>query len=121
MIFAIVIGLPAGVAAAAARGRWVDLAIRGVALLGLSTPPFFVGVAAVLLLSLYLPSFKILGAGWWLTDVQAHGPPNTTPQPGPTLAPNSSTGEDGQLQAVYIPQTIGGGHGHGHHGHKNHR
>ena len=44
-------------------------------------------------------------------DVQAHS--TTAPQPGPTLAPNSSTGEDGQLQAVYIPQTIGG-HGHKH-------
>src|SRR5262245_48593087 len=62
LIFAIVIGLPAGVIAATTRGRWPDLSIRGVALLGLSTPPFFVGVAAVLLLSLYLPSFKILGA-----------------------------------------------------------
>ena len=62
LIFAIMIGLPAGVAAATARGRWPDLAIRGVALLGLSTPPFFVGVAAVLLLSIYLPSFKTLGA-----------------------------------------------------------
>jgi hypothetical protein len=50
-------------------------------------------------------AFQILGAGWWLTDVQAH---NTTAfQPGPTLDPNSGTGEDGQLQAVYIPQTIG--------------
>ena len=37
LIFAIMIGLPAGVAAATARGRWPDLAIRGVALLGLST------------------------------------------------------------------------------------
>ena len=56
-------------------------------------------------------AFDILGDGWWLTDVQAHS--TTAPQPGPTLAPNSSTGEDGQLQAVYIPQTIGG-HGHKH-------
>jgi hypothetical protein len=45
----------------------------------------------------------ILGPGWWLTDVQAHS--TTAPQPGPTLVPDSSTGEDGQLQAVYIPQT----------------
>jgi hypothetical protein len=45
----------------------------------------------------------ILGRGWWLTDVQAHS--TTAPQPGPTLVPDSSTGEDGQLQAVYIPQT----------------
>jgi peptide/nickel transport system permease protein len=62
LFFAIMIGLPAGVTAATARGRWPDLAIRGVALLGLSTPPFFVGVATVLLLSIYLPSFKTLGA-----------------------------------------------------------
>jgi hypothetical protein len=60
---------------------------------------------------------KILGKGWWLLDVQAHS--TTAPQPGPTLVPNSSTGEDGQLLAVYIPQTLTG-HGHGHdddHGH----
>lgn len=57
-------------------------------------------------------AFDILGAGWWLTDVQAHS--TTAPQPGPTLVPNSSSGEDGQLQAVYIPQTIGGDRGRGH-------
>jgi hypothetical protein len=50
-------------------------------------------------------AFRILGAGWWLTDVQAHN--TTSLQPGPTLVPDSGTGEDGQLQAVYIPQTIG--------------
>lgn len=52
-------------------------------------------------------AFEILGAGWWLTDVQAHN--QNAPQPGPSLVPNSSpTGEDGQLQAVFIPQTVGG-------------
>jgi hypothetical protein len=57
-------------------------------------------------------AFDILGAGWWLTDVQAHGT-TLAPQPGPTLVPNSATGEDGQLQAVFIPQTVGGDeHGH---------
>jgi hypothetical protein len=50
-------------------------------------------------------AFRILGPGWWLTDVQAHS--TTAPQPGPSLVPDSSSGEDGQLQAVYIPQTIG--------------
>jgi hypothetical protein len=50
-------------------------------------------------------AFWILGAGWWLTDVQAHN--TTASQPGPTLDPDSGIGEDGQLQAVYIPQTIG--------------
>jgi hypothetical protein len=58
--------------------------------------------------------FDILGEGWWLTDVQAHN--TLAPQPGPSLVPNSGpTGEDGQLQAVFIPQTIARhGHGHGH-------
>jgi Alkaline phosphatase PhoX len=64
-------------------------------------------------------AFDLLGAGWWLLDVQAHS--TTAAQPGPTLAPDSSTGEDGQLLAVYVPQTIGG-HGRGHddrdHGHR---
>jgi Bacterial protein of unknown function (DUF839) len=44
---------------------------------------------------------NLLGGGWWLTSVQAHG--LTAPQPGPTLAPNSSTGEDGQLDALFVP------------------
>jgi hypothetical protein len=55
---------------------------------------------------------RLLGAGWWLTDVQAHS--TFAPQPGPTLAPNSSSGEDGQLQAVYIPQTIASKRGREH-------
>ena len=62
LVFALLIGLPGGVVAATTRGRWPDLVIRGAGLLGLSTPPFFVGVAAVLLLSIYLPSFKTLSA-----------------------------------------------------------
>jgi peptide/nickel transport system permease protein len=69
LIFSIAIGVPGGVVAATTRGRWPDLAIRAVALLGLSTPAFFVGVAAVLLLSIYLPWFKTLGT------VDLHGDP----------------------------------------------
>jgi hypothetical protein len=44
---------------------------------------------------------NLLGGGWWLADVQAHT--LTAPQPGPTLAPNTSTGEDGQLDALFVP------------------
>jgi hypothetical protein len=49
----------------------------------------------------------LLGGGWWLLDVQAHG--SFAPQPGPAAGPgvqpvpNTSTGEDGQLLAVHIP------------------
>ena len=48
-----------------------------------------------------IKAFDTLGRDWWLLDVQAHN--QTAPQPGPTLAPNSSTGEDGQLLALYVP------------------
>jgi hypothetical protein len=44
---------------------------------------------------------NLLGGGWWLADVQAHTV--TAPQPGPTLAPNSAVGEDGQLDALFVP------------------
>jgi hypothetical protein len=50
----------------------------------------------------------VLGKNWWLLDVQAHS--TTAPQPGPTLTPNSSSGEDGQLLALYVPGSQGGGH-----------
>jgi hypothetical protein len=48
----------------------------------------------------------LLGGGWWLLDVQAHS--TFAPQPGATApgaqpAPNTATGEDGQLLAIYIP------------------
>jgi hypothetical protein len=49
----------------------------------------------------------LLGGGWWLLDVQAHGA--LAPQPGPTApgvqpAPQFvANGEDGQLLAIYIP------------------
>jgi hypothetical protein len=48
----------------------------------------------------------VLGKDWWLLDVQAHS--TTAPQPGPTLTPNSSVGEDGQLLALFVPGSQGG-------------
>ena len=56
-----------------------------------------------------------LGSDWWLLDVQAHS--TSKPQPGPTLVPDSSTGEDGQLLAIRIPHTAAVQSGR-HHGHK---
>ena len=57
----------------------------------------------------------VLGRDWWILDVQAHN--STAPQPGPTLVPNSATGENGQLLALFVPDSQGsshGGHGQGH-------
>lgn len=50
----------------------------------------------------------LLGNGWWLLDVQAHS--TFAPQPGPAPpgvqpTPNTATGEDGQLLAVYVPDS----------------
>jgi hypothetical protein len=54
----------------------------------------------------------LLGNNWWLLDVQAHptGTISTENQPGATPpgmqpVPNTARGEDGQLLAVYIPNS----------------
>ena len=52
----------------------------------------------------------LLGRDWWLLDVQAHS--TTAPQPGPSLVPNSSSGEDGQFLALHVPGSQGEGGGH---------
>jgi hypothetical protein len=49
----------------------------------------------------------VLGKDWWLLDVQGHN--STAPQPGPSRKPNSSTGENGQLLALFVPGSQGGG------------
>jgi Bacterial protein of unknown function (DUF839) len=50
----------------------------------------------------------LLGHGWWLLDVQAHR--QTERQPGPAPpgvqpTPDTSVGEDGQLLALYVPDS----------------
>jgi hypothetical protein len=80
--------------------------LRAVALVhtpDLVTPPFNQESSGV------IDASRLLGANWWLVDVQAHN--RTANQPGPTLVPDSSTGEDGQLLAMYIPNSTGSGHG----------
>ena len=50
----------------------------------------------------------LLGHDWWLVDVQAHNrqapQPGATP-PGQQPTPNTGMGEDGQLLAIYIPNS----------------
>src|SRR5262249_3126793 len=46
----------------------------------------------------------LLGQDWWLLDVQAHYA-TPKPQPGPSLKPDSSKGDKGQLLAIRIPGT----------------
>ena len=54
MVFAVVIGIPAGVLAAERRGSVYDHALMGAALTGYSMPIFWWGLLLVLFFSLYL-------------------------------------------------------------------
>ena len=51
IIFAIVLGIPAGVFAAIKRGSWFDQAIMGTALIGFSMPIFWWGLLLIILFS----------------------------------------------------------------------
>jgi peptide/nickel transport system permease protein len=54
MCIALVIGIPAGIVSAVGRGRWWDYAANVVALWGLSTPNFWLGILLILLFSVEL-------------------------------------------------------------------
>ena len=54
MLFAIVLGVPAGVIAASRRGGVYDQALMGVALTGYSMPIFWWGLILILVMSEYL-------------------------------------------------------------------
>jgi len=54
---------------------------------------------------------RLLGPNWWLLDVQAHN--RRAPQPGVDLLPSATAnGEDGQLDAIYIPNSTSNGDDH---------
>ena len=54
MIFAIAIGIPAGVIAAVKRGSWVDQTVMGVSLVGYSMPIFWWGLLLIIVFSTWL-------------------------------------------------------------------
>src|SRR6218665_2987549 len=54
MIFAVVIGIPAGIFAAVKRGSWFDQATMGIALTGYSMPIFWWGLLLIIFFSGYL-------------------------------------------------------------------
>ena len=65
LLFAIVIGVPAGVLAALKRGTHIELAVMTAALLGQSTPNFWVGLMLILVFGLTLGWLPISGMGTW--------------------------------------------------------
>jgi peptide/nickel transport system permease protein len=65
LIFAIILGVPAGVFAALNRGRPRELGVMVVALLGQSIPVFWLGLMLMLIFGLQLRWLPISGYGTW--------------------------------------------------------
>ena len=65
LLFAVLVGVPAGILSAVRRDSWMDAAARGSALAGVSIPPFFAGLLAILLFSYHVRWFPSYGAGTW--------------------------------------------------------
>jgi dipeptide transport system permease protein len=61
MIFAVVLGLPAGVLAATNRGKFLDQTIMGTALVGYSMPIFWWGLLLIMFMSGYLGLTPVSG------------------------------------------------------------
>ncbi len=61
LVVAIIISLPLGVVAARARGSWSDYVVRVSSIVGLTLPSFWVGVLLLYAVSVYLPSWPVIG------------------------------------------------------------
>ncbi|HLE30012.1 MAG TPA: ABC transporter permease [Anaerolineales bacterium] len=59
----LIIGLPVGIASAVARGRWADRVGMFVALLGVSAPPFWLGLLLLYWFGYLIPLFPLGGPG----------------------------------------------------------
>ena len=63
LIIAVVVGVPAGVASALRRNSWMDQSAMVVALLGICTPSFWLGILLMLMFSLHLDWLPAVGGG----------------------------------------------------------
>lgn len=61
VLFALMLALPAGILSALYRDRFIDNAGRIVALLGISLPPFWLGLILIYLFSIKINIFPIIG------------------------------------------------------------
>jgi peptide/nickel transport system permease protein len=59
----LLIGLPIGISSALGRGRWLDRTGMFIAMLGVSTPPFWLGLLLLYWFAFRIPIFPLGGAG----------------------------------------------------------
>ncbi|WP_435063686.1 ABC transporter permease [Halobaculum sp. EA56] len=62
-IIAVIIGVPAGIVSAVNRDTWVDDSVMITALLGVSTPSFWIGLMLILVFAVWVPIFPATGTG----------------------------------------------------------
>src|SRR4051794_26153672 len=62
MALAVAAGVPLGMASATWRGGWADLAARGIAIIGVGTPTFWLALVLVLLFAYLAPIFPMHGS-----------------------------------------------------------
>jgi ABC-type dipeptide/oligopeptide/nickel transport system permease component len=72
MVLGAGVAIPAGVAAAQQRGRWIDRALSFGSLVGLSLPNFALGPVLILLVSIELGWLPVSGAGVGPVDFLRH-------------------------------------------------
>ena len=69
MIWAILFAIPLGIASARRQGSGVDWFSRILALIGVSTPSFWLGIMLILLFSLHMAWFPTGGRGGWTSYI----------------------------------------------------
>lgn len=69
---AIIIGIPLGILAALKQGTWVDGLVRVLAILSISSPPFFLGILLLIQFTSNWQWFPSVGVGEGFLDVLHH-------------------------------------------------
>jgi peptide/nickel transport system permease protein len=63
ILVSVVVGIPLGVLSAVVRHKWIDNSVMILALVGVSTPSFWLGILLILVFSLWLGWFPTSGIG----------------------------------------------------------
>lgn len=71
LLFAVGVGLPAGIASALRHGSWVDYAITGITAIGTSVPNFVLGLLLIILLASTLHWISIVPGSWATAGLKA--------------------------------------------------